>query len=498
MAVEALAKSTQTYLARSHDLLIDGKRMAGSDRPITVIDPATEAEIAEVSAAGADDIDRAVAAARTSFADGRWSAMAPEQRRDIMWRLADLIAQNAEELVHLEVADNGMPLAFAEWEINACVGWLRHFAGQTTQIFGRDTSSAMSGGGLHMHSYTIVQPVGVVALVVPWNAPAGNFMIKAAPALAAGNSIVAKPAELTPLSALRIGELALEAGVPAGVLNIVPGYGDVAGRALAEHPGVDKISFTGSTETGKSIVRASAGNLKRVTLELGGKSPVIVCADADLAKSIPQVAMAIFANTGQVCFAGSRLFVHRAVYEEVVEGVAEFARQLKVGSGFDRGNLLGPLISGTQRERVMSYVEGGRSDGASVVTGGRTLGERGYFIEPTIFADIGEEMAIHREEIFGPVLVATRFDDIDEVVRKANDTRYGLGSGIFTRNVNKAHLIARRIDAGNVWVNCYGTVHPSLPFGGFKESGWGREMGAEAMQAFSEVKSVIIHLDPEG
>lgn len=498
MGVQQPIRATQDFLSEEHDLIIGGKIVRGSGEPIAVIDPATGDEVARTSSASADDVNRAVAAARQSFEDGRWRGLPADERRRILWRFADLIQENAEKLAHLEVVDNGMPLAFAQWEANSCESWTRHFAGEATRIFGRDASSAMSGGGVDMQSYTIVQPVGVVALVIPWNAPAGTFIIKVAPALAAGNSVVVKPAENTPLSALLLGKLALEAGIPDGVLNVIPGYGPVAGQALADHPDVDKISFTGSTMTGKKIVQSSAGNLKRVTLELGGKSPAIVCDDADIEKSIPQVAMAIFANTGQVCFAGSRLYVHSSVYDQVVEGVAEFAKNLKVGSGFDPDNLLGPLISQAQHEKVLGYLEKGRQAGASVVTGGSRVGDRGFFLEPTIFADISQDMAISREEIFGPVLVATRFDDIDEVVKLANDTRYGLGSGIFTRSVNKAHLIARRIDAGNVWINCYGTVHPSMPFGGFKESGWGREMGSEVMDAFTETKSVFIQLDPEG
>jgi phenylacetaldehyde dehydrogenase len=498
MGIHQPVDEVTRYLGRDHGLLIYGKRTEGSGDPIPVLDPATGRQIAMVQAAGADDVDRAVAAARRSFSDGCWRDLAPDERRRVLWHLADLIEQRAKELAHLEVMDNGMPLAFAEWEVRSCQSWLRHFATQATQLFGRNASSSMSGGGVDFHAYSTVQPIGVVGLIIPWNAPAGSFVIKAAPALAVGNSVVVKPAENTPLSALWLGELALEAGIPPGVLNVLPGHGAVAGQALADHPDVDKISFTGSTQTGKSIVRASADNLKRVTLELGGKSPAIVCDDADVEKAIPQVAMAIFANTGQVCFAGSRLYVHSSVYDQVVEGVAQFARDLKIGSGFDPVNLLGPLISQMHQDNVCDYIDKGRKAGASVVTGGEVVGDIGFFVEPTIFADISQEMAINREEIFGPVLVATRFDDINEVVRLANDTRYGLGSGVFTRSVNKAHLIARKIEAGNVWVNCYGTVHPSLPFGGFKESGWGREMGTEVIQAFTEVKSVFVQLDPEG
>lgn len=495
MGLHEPIRATANYLARRHGLLIDGEEVVdGGDGQIAVLDPATGKVIAHVPAASAADVDRAVAAARRSVSDGRWHALAPEERRRILWRFADLIAANNTELAHLDVMDNGMPLAFAEWEIKSCEDWTRAAAGLATQIFGRNASTMASGGGINMHAYTLVQPVGVVGLIVPWNAPAGNLMVKLGNALAAGNSCVVKPAEETPLSALWLGQLALEAGIPAGVLNIVPGHGRVAGQAIADHPDIDKISFTGSTTTGKNIVRSAAGNLKRVTLELGGKSPAIVFDDADLDAAIPQVAMAIFANTGQVCFAGSRLFVQRDAYDKVVAGVADFAKSLKIGSGFDPANLLGPLISAKQQNRVADYLERGLNQGAELVTGGGMLNGQGFFVEPTIFANVNRDMDIVRDEIFGPVLVATPFDDVSEVVTAANDTRYGLGAGIFTRDVNKAHRMARAIDAGNVWVNCYGTIHPSLPFGGFKESGWGREMGAEGLAAFTETKSVYIQL----
>lgn len=488
-------RATADYVSRRHGLLIDGEIvMEGGDGEIAVLDPATGETVAHVPAADRADVDRAVASARRSFADGRWHGLAAEERRRILWRFADLIAENATELAHIDVIDNGMPLAFAEWEMRGCESWTRAAAGLATQIFGRNASTMMSGGGIDMHAYTLVQPIGVVGLIVPWNAPAGNLMVKLGNALAAGNSCVVKPAEETPLSALRLGELALAAGLPPGVLNVVTGHGRVAGQAIADHPDIDKVSFTGSTETGKHIVRSAAANLKRVTLELGGKSPAIVFDDADIGAAIPQVAMAIFANTGQVCFAGSRLFVQRKVYDKVVAGVADFARSLKIGSGFDPANLLGPLISAKQKARVADFMTRGRDQGAELVVGGNGVGERGFFVEPTIFANVHRDMAIVREEIFGPVLVATPFDDMAEVVDAANDTRYGLGAGIFTRNVDTAHRTARAIDAGNVWVNCYGTVHPALPFGGFKESGWGREMGAEGLAAFTETKSVYLQL----
>jgi len=495
MSLEHLSVPASAFLSRSHGSLINGEWLKDPrEDMIGVFDPADGLQIAAVPAASAEVVDRAVAAARASFDDGRWHGLAAEDRRQVLWRFADLVEAHSDELAQLDVIDNGMPLAFAKWEMGACASWLRHFAGQTTQLFGRNASNAMSGGGIEMHAYSSVQPVGVVALIVPWNAPAGNMMIKLAPALAAGCSCIVKPAEETPLAAMRLGELALEAGIPDGVVNIVIGYGRTAGQALADHPDVDKVSFTGSTETGKRIVAASAGNLKRVTLELGGKSPVIIFDDADIEAAIPQVAMGIFANSGQVCFAGSRLYVQRGVYDRVVAGVADFSKALKVGSGFDPESVLGPLISGKQQDRVAGFIDRACCQGAEVVTGGQKIGERGFFVEPTVFANVQHDMDIMREEIFGPVLVVTPFDDLDEVIRAANDTRYGLGSGIFTRDVNKTHRVARRIDAGNVWVNCYGMTHPALPFGGFKESGWGREMGSEVLDAFTEKKSVFVKL----
>jgi len=495
MTVHQPIAAVGAFLDRPLGSLIDGTWLGEAEGGmIDVVDPATGSTLTSVAAGSARAVQQAVDAARASFADGRWCNLPPEERRRILWRFADMLSENLEELAQLDVLDNGMPLAFAQWEINGCIDWLRHFSGETTRLFGRHASAAISGGGHDVHAYSSMQPVGVVALIVPWNAPAGNMMIKLAPALAAGNSCIVKPAEDTPLTALRIGELALEAGIPAGVVNILIGHGHDVGQALADHVDIDKVSFTGSTETGKHIVRASAGNLKRVTLELGGKSPVIVFDDADIEAAISQVAMGIFANSGQICFAGSRLYVQRGVYDRLMAGLVDFATRLKVGSGLDPANLLGPLISGKQRDRVSAYMERGRSQGAEVVTGGNSVGTQGFFVEPTIFANVARDMDIVREEIFGPVLVATPFDDAEDAIRAANDTRYGLGAGIFSRDVNKVHRVARRLNAGNIWVNCYGITHPALPFGGFKESGWGREMGSEVMAAFSETKSVLIKL----
>lgn len=483
------------FLDRTPTLLIDGEwRPSASGATFEVEDPATGAVIARAAQGGAADIDAAVSAARRSFDSRVWRGKTGAERSRILWDYASLIEDHLDELIELEILDNGMPYAFADFVVRGSAEWLRHFSRHAANIFGRNVSGAVSGAQ-HFHAYSARQPVGVVGLITPWNGPLVTFALKVAPALAAGCSCVVKPAENTPLTALRAGELAMEAGIPAGVLNIVTGFGHDAGAALAEHPDVDKISFTGSTAVGKSIVKASAGNLKRLTLELGGKSPCIILDDADMASAIPSAAMAIFANTGQVCFAGSRLFVQRQSFDRVVNGIADFARNLKIGSGFDRETALGPLISRKQHERVLEYIDIGRAEGAELVAGGRSHGEAGYFVEPTIFADVNASMRIVREEIFGPVLVATPFDDMADVIRAANDTRYGLGAGVFTTDVNKAHHMADRIDAGNVWVNCYGIMHSALPFGGFKESGWGREAGTEGLDAFLEAKAVTIQLN---
>jgi acyl-CoA reductase-like NAD-dependent aldehyde dehydrogenase len=490
-----LRREVSQFLASHHRHLIDGQWCDSvSAKTFEVFDPAEGQAIGTVAEGDAADIDHAVAAARRSFEDRRWRGLTADARGRVLWRWGDLVERNAEELSQLEVANNGMTLELATWLVAAGAGWLREYAGHTSKIFGRNASGAISGGGQKMHAYTSREPVGVAGLITPWNGPIGSFINKVGPALAAGCSVVVKPAENTPLTALRLAALGLEAGIPNGVLNVVTGFGPTAGQALVNHRGVDKISFTGSTAVGKQIVRAASDNLKRVTLELGGKSPLIVFDDADLRLAIPGAANAIFFNSGQVCLAGSRLFVQARVFDEVLAGIANIAQSIRLGSGLDPRTQMGPLISAKQKERVSQYVELGKREGAELVAGGGAPMGNGYFIEPTVFANVKPEMRIVREEIFGPVLVATRFEDIDDVVRLANDTRYGLGSGLYTQDVNKAHLIAERLEAGNVWVNCYGVLEPSMPFGGYKESGWGREMGADGVDSFLETKSVFIHL----
>jgi phenylacetaldehyde dehydrogenase len=466
---------------------------AGSET-IAVIDPATGDQIGAVPAADASDVDAAVAAARTCFDTRTWMSVRPNARAEAMWKLSDLLIAHEAEFAEIEVRDNGMPMAFARRIVGRSADVLRYYAGMATKIHGL-TSDVSIGTG-DMHAYSLAEPVGVVGAITPWNGPIVTLVSKIAPAIAAGCSVVAKPAEQTPLSALRFARLVQESGLfPDGLINIVNGHGRSAGAALVDHPGVDKISFTGSTEVGKGLIRASASDLKRVTLELGGKSPIFVFDDADLDKAIMGAAMAIFANSGQVCFAGSRLYVQRGIYDRVVEGVAEIARNLKLGSGMDPASQLGPLVSKQQMERVLSYDDAGIDEGAELITGGARVAERGYFVAPTVFANrSGADIRIAREEIFGPVLTAMPFDGLDDVARLANATPYGLGGGIFTSNVSTAHVAAKLIRSGNIWINCYGGTDLSLPFGGFKQSGWGREGGHEGIAPFLESKAVYLAL----
>jgi len=485
----------KSELSRDQRFLIDGEwRLAANGLLFDTHDPATGTVIARVAEAGAEDVAAAVAAARRSVRARTWTGLSADARAQVLWRFAELLEAHGAELANLEVLNNGMPITFAHWMVSASATWLRYYAGSIARIHGKTAGDAMNESDRAMHAYTAREPVGVVGLIIPWNGPIGTFVMKVAPALAAGCACIVKPAENTPLTALRLGALALEAGVPPGVLNVLPGLGPVAGAALVAHPDVDKVSFTGSTEVGKQIVRSAAANLKRVTLELGGKSPCIVCDDADLDVAIPAAAMAILANSGQVCFAGSRLYAGSKVFDRVVAGIVEFASKLALGSGFEPTTALGPLISRKQRDRVLAYVECGRKEGATVAYQGTVPASDGYFVAPTVFVNSDVNARIAREEIFGPVLVATRMDDLDEIVQAANDTRYGLGAGVFTRDLSKAHRLAQALQSGNVWVNCYGLVHPTMPFGGYKESGWGREMSSEGLEAFLETKSVFMQL----
>ena len=476
-------------------ILIGAHRVAAGDgRTIEVEDPATGKIIAHVPAGGAHEVDAAVTAARKAFESRAWSRMRPLDRARIIETIARKIEENAAELALLESYDNGKAVHHAlAVDVPAAVDIFRYMAGWASKIAGQ--VNPISGDGRQYHSYSVREPIGVVGQIVPWNYPLAMAAWKIATALAAGCTIVLKPSEVTPLTALRLAELALEAGLPEGVLNIVTGYGHEAGQALVEHPGIDKIAFTGSTRVGKQIVQTAARDLKRVTLELGGKSPSLIFADADLDKAALGAALAIFFNSGQVCLAASRLYVERSVYDQVLEGVAKVAQSFKLGHGRDPDTMLGPLVSRAQQQRVLDYIDQGRAAGAEIVTGGGTGPTEGYFVEPTIFPNPDPDAAIVREEIFGPVLVATPFDDPEEVIKTANNTRYGLAANIWTRDLSRAHLTARKLQAGTVWINTHGMNDPSAPFGGVKESGWGREVGEEGVLLYTETKTVTALLD---
>ena len=487
------AQKVAAYLKAPKQLLIAGREVAAqSGETFEIVNPATEAVIATVARGAAADIDAAVAAARRSFEEGSWRNLPAQQRAGIMQRFSALLLENLEELALIESNNNGMPITMARGSVRGSASWLNYFAGAIQRIHGRASQEALSLPG-EVLAYTRKEPIGVVGLITPWNGPLSTFFIKACPALAAGCSIVHKPSELTPLTALRAAQLALEAGVPEGVINIVPGFGSDAGAAMASHPGIDKISFTGSTAVGKSLVQASAGNLKRVTLELGGKSPCVVFDDADMDVAIPGAAMAITINCGQACFAGSRLFVQKKSFDKVLSGIASFMQQLKQGDPLEEDTALGPLVSANQKQRVENYIELGKVEGELVHAGSHGM-DKGYFVAPHIFAYTDPDIRIAKEEIFGPVLAATPFEDLDEIVPRANATNYGLGGGIFTTNINTAHRLAARIRTGNVWINSYSLMDPTMPFGGFKESGWGRELGEEGLDAYLETKSVYVKL----
>lgn len=468
---------------------------ARSGRTMESRNPATGAVIATVPRADRQDIDLAVTAARKAF-EGPWSRFTPYERQVLLLRIADLFEKHWEEISRSDTTDMGMPIIRTRANRNRVIGMLRYYAGMATALHGETIDNSLPG---EIVSFTRKEPVGVVGAIIPWNAPTAASIWKIGPALATGCTIVLKPSEEAPLTPLLIADIMNEAGVPEGVVNIVTGTGAEAGAALAEHMGVDKIVFTGSTATGQSIVRASAGNLKRVSLELGGKSPVIVCADADLDKAVPVAAMSVFANSGQICIAGSRLFVERAVHDEFVERLAAYAKGLRVGDGIDPATEIGPLVSEKQLQRVTGYLEAGTAEGAKLVTGGTRLVEgalaAGNFVAPTVFAGVSDDMKIAREEIFGPVISALPFDSLDEAVERANNTPYGLAAGVFTQNLATAHQLSRKIRAGSVWVNTYHAIDPAVPFGGYKMSGYGREGGAEHLDEYLNTKGVFIKID---
>jgi len=480
---------------RPRQLLIGGRwRPAASGQALDVFDPATGEVFAQASAGGAEDIDLAVKAARQAFEQGPWRTTPPAERARLLWKLSDAIEANAAELALLETIDNGMPLWLAQmWNIPKAVDCLRYYSGWPTRLTGETLPVSTPG---EYHTYTRKEPIGVVGQIVAWNMPFGMAVGKIAPALAAGCTVVLKPAEQTPLSAIRLGELIQEVGFPEGVVNIVTGTGESAGRPLVEHPDVDKIAFTGSTRVGKSILAAAGGTLKRVTLELGGKSPVFVFPDADLEAATTAAANGIFINTGQICAAGSRLFVHERVYDRVMEGVVARARSLKIGPGAEADTFMGPVVSLQQLQRVTGYVRAGQEQGAEIVSGEQALPEKGYFVRPTVLSNVRPEMSVMRDEIFGPVVCALRFgdEDLDAIARVANDTSYGLSAYIWTSNVSTAHKLASRIKAGSISVNGGAGMDFTMPFGGFKQSGLGREHGREGAEAYTETKTVSITL----
>jgi aldehyde dehydrogenase (NAD+) len=473
-------------------MLIGGKwHESHSGKTFATINPATEEEIAQVAEGDATDVDLAVKAARKAFDSGPWRKTDARDRGRLLNKLADLIETHFDELAELETLDNGKPISESKnADLPLVIDCLRYYAGWADKIHGQ--TIPIRG---NYFCYTRKEPVGVAGQIIPWNFPMLMVAWKWGPALAAGCTIVMKPAEQTPLTCLRLGELAMEAGFPAGVINIVPGYGETAGDAVVRHPGVDKVAFTGSTEVGQIIMRNAAETLKRVTLELGGKSPNIVFADADMEAAVTGTLTAMYLNQGQCCCAGSRQFVHESIYDKFIDHLKKKVAARKLGDPFDPSTEQGPQVDKTQFDRIMGYIEHGKKQGARVVTGGERYGDRGYYIKPTIFADVKDTMKIAIEEIFGPVLTVLKFKDIDEVVTRANTTDYGLAAAVWTRDIGKAHAIANRVRAGTVWVNCYDVFDAAAPFGGFKRSGLGRELGEKALDNYTELKTVTVALD---
>ncbi len=481
--------TAQKFLEKDHLLLIDGEwTPAAGGKTFVTVNPATGKPLGTVACAGKDDIDRAVAAARRALASGPWSQTAGAQRSRLLWRVAELIDIHAEELAQLESLDQGKPVKVARIaDVAGSAEAFRYMAGWATKLTGATIPVGRPGA---FHAFTVKEPVGVVGQIVPWNFPLAMAAWKLAPALAAGCTVLLKPAENTPLSTLRLGELLIEAGFPAGTVNIVPGLGGEAGTAIAEHPGIDKIAFTGSTAVGKRIVMAAAGNLKRLSLELGGKNPAIVLPDADLAKAIPGIVQGAFTNCGQVCTAASRALVHRSVLKEVTEGLVAGAEALRVGPGMDDATDMGPVVSEQQMNSILAHIRAAAAEGAVIATGGIRVGEQGYFLAPTVIAETTPEMRINLEEVFGPVISVIPFDTMDEAIAIANATEYGLTAQVWTRDIAAANTFSNALESGSVWVNGK-SMDIALPFGGFGQSGWGMEKGAEGVEIYTRTKTVV-------
>ncbi|HEY0551602.1 MAG TPA: aldehyde dehydrogenase family protein, partial [Verrucomicrobiae bacterium] len=493
MNIPSTLPAVQAFISKPAQMLIGSEwRGAASGEWIEAIDPATGKVIGRFPAGGEEDVNLAVRAARRAF-NGAWRKISPYERGRLLQKAASLMEKNGDELAQLIVLENGKPLWEAKKEVGTAVSWTEYYAGWTTKMLGDTIPVSLPGSFLN---YTTREPLGVVAGITPPNYPLTMPLYKAVPALATGNTIIIKPSEDTSLVAIRLGEIFLEAGLPEGVFNVVTGYGETAGAALANHNDVDKITFTGSTEVGRLLLRAAAGNLKKVSLELGGKSPNIVFADADLEAALKGVFMGIFFCQGEICSAGSRVFVEESIYDSFVARLADMAKTVKLGHGLDPETRMGPLVSRAQQERVLDYVRIGKEQKASAIAGGRSPDgplANGYFVEPTVFANVTNDMRIAREEIFGPVVCAIPFKDLPDAVAKGNDSNFGLAAGVWTENLRKAHQAAAALEAGTVWVNCYNAFDNASPWGGFKQSGWGREKGPYGLDLFTQIKSVIIN-----